>query len=175
VKGTGILRAYEMDYVAVAGKIIQAFPDILSVQFTSYRVKRIVELPIQKDSFIAGIVRGFRESGGIDVIGRTPGKIGIMCPGFQDIVLEVMMMDQEKTVRFTHISEFPQAFPVPVIIPGQIVFAQSIPGNSLTRPGKRLFIKGSPDLPVHPPDALVVIAPPVVPEPVVVFQCNYMI
>ena len=66
--------------------------------------------------------------------------------------------------------EVGEPVPIPRVEFGQIVFAQSVPGRALAAAGEGLFVVGRSDVAVGLADHRVVVAPPVVPQTVVVVE-----
>ena len=93
----------------------------------------------------------------------------------QDIVLEIMLMQQDQPLLIGEAGKLLQTTPIPGIVLGQIIFAQTIPGETMPAAGKGLLVKGRSHISVHASYALVVVPSPIVPKAIVMFECGSVI
>jgi hypothetical protein len=82
-------------------------------------------------------------------------------------MLEIVLMEQQQSFRFSFVGKLFQTSPVPCVRTGQIILAHSFPSRSLSATGKRLFVERSPNIPVAAADTFVVIPATVVPKSVI--------
>ncbi|MNE60988.1 hypothetical protein D3C80_1561710 [compost metagenome] len=83
-----------LNYTIVVFEIIQAFPDISPMQFSTFRITDVVILFGHKYAFIARIRYRFWKPRAIYVVCSTPGEISIMSSSFNNIMLKVILMHQ---------------------------------------------------------------------------------
>ena len=144
------------------------------MQVPSCRMCQVVELFGKENPFVARIIGRFGKSGVIDVVFRSPGTIGPMGAGFNDVVLKIVLMQENQTVFVGSIGELLQPAPIPMVVFGQIVFAETVVSRSLSAAGERLFVKRRPHIAVYPADTFVVVATAVVPQTVVVVDGEHV-
>ena len=135
----------------------------------------IIEHIRHKNAFIACKRNRFREVRFINIITASPRTVHPMCTGFQNIMLEIVLMEQEQSFSTSLFRKFFQTCPIPCIGTVQIIFTQAFPGNALTATSERLFIKGAPYISIAPTDAFMVIPATIIPKSVILVKYEYII
>ena len=92
MKRACIFGADELDDAGVIGKVVETLPDKGAVQIMPGRIGGVIELFGEEDAFIARIGGRFGEAGIIDIVCRAPGEVGVVGAGFDDIMLEIVLM-----------------------------------------------------------------------------------
>ena len=104
-----------------------------------------------------------------------------MGTSLQDIVLEVVLVLQQKSDGFALFCKFLQAVEVPAVQLGEVVFRHTVPRQvgktdlHTTGAGKGLLIEGSPGIAILAADALVVVAAAVFPYKLIPSNDRYLI
>src|SRR5690606_19444491 len=93
-----------------------------------------------------------------------------MRAGFENVVLEVVIVQQHDPLLLAQRDKLRQAGPVPGVVLRQVVLAQSVPGSADAAAGERLLVKRRPHVAIHPADTLMIVAAAVVPEAIVVLE-----
>src|SRR5699024_2462305 len=94
----------------------------------------------------------------------------------QNIMLKIVLVDQHNTFPLCPIRKMVETVPVPVIVLCQIILTKSIPGRTLSAPGKRLFVKRGPYISIHALHTLMIVAPSVVPKSIIMIHgCNVIL
>ena len=122
----GTVVSNKMNDTAVVGKVVEALANVGLMQWPADWVIHVVELLGEEDPLVARIRRGLRKSCVVDVVGRTPGEIGPVGPSFDDVVLEVILMDEHEPLLIRQVGELLQARPIPAVVLRQIVSAQTV-------------------------------------------------
>ena len=112
----GIFSTNGLDDIPVELKIIEAFVDVRKMQLLPCFIGDIIELLVHENAFVSGIGNGFRESGIVDVVGRSPWKISIMRSGFNDIVLEIVLMDEQQRLLIGQCCKLRKPVPIPFVV-----------------------------------------------------------
>ena len=172
---TGKLCTGQLNHIRIIGKVVQALTNVSSMQLTSHRMIDIIEHIRHKNAFIACKRNRFREVRFINIITASPRTVHPMCTGFQNIMLEIVLMEQEQSFSTTLFRKFFQTCPIPCIGTVQIIFTQAFPGNALTATSERLFIKGAPYISIAPTDAFMVIPATIIPKSVILVKYEYII
>ncbi len=152
-----------MDHVAIVRKGIQVFPDVAAVDGAAEIVGGVVEEVRLENALVTGVGRGFRKGGGIDVVGLPPRKVRPVRPGFQEVVLEIVLGEQNGSLVIAEIGKLFQPVPVPRVEHRQVVSAQPVPGPAGAAASERLFVERRDHISIRPAHAGVIIAPAVVP------------
>ena len=142
------------------------------MQFTPDRMGRIIKRYRHEYPLVTCIIHRLRKSGVVDIVGAAPWEVGIMRPRLDDIMLEILLMDQDQSLPIRDVHKSFQSIPVPLVVFGQIIFTQSVPGRSVSRSGKRQFVKRRPDITIHPAHTLVIITATIVPESVMLLNAD---
>jgi len=86
-----------LKYIGIIRKSIQTFLNIGLMQRPTDRMTHIIKQFRHINAFISRIRRRLRKTRIIDIVGRPPGEIGPMGPGFQQVVLKIIVMHQYKS------------------------------------------------------------------------------
>ena len=164
---TGKLRTDQLYHICIIGKIIQALANILSMKLTTYRMTDIIKHIRYKATFVTGKRNRFRHIGLIDIIGRPPRTVYPMCSRLQDIMLEVILMEKQKTFLRPFFGKLLQPVPIPCIGTVQIILAQSFPSSTFSTAGKRLFVEWPPHISITATDTLMIVTTTLIPQTVI--------
>src|SRR6184192_719901 len=137
MQGASVFGARELNDIRIFFEVVQTLPDIVAMEFSSNRMRNIVKLFGHENALVAGIRRRFGKSGIVDIVGRTPRKIRPMRAGFQDIVLKIILMKQDKPAFVAPIGKLFQPVPIPRITFCEIIAAETVPGSALAASGER--------------------------------------
>jgi len=133
-------------------------------------MRDVIELLGHEDALVSGVKRRLGKARVVDVVRRPPREVAPMGASFEDVVLKVILVKQDHAAVVADVSEVSQPAPIPGIVPGQIVSAQTVPSGALTAAREGQLIKRWPDIAVGAASALVVIAPTVIPESIIVIK-----
>src|SRR6476469_6998000 len=89
------LFANELYYAIVVFEIVETLPYIFFMQFSPHGVGQIIKLLAIKYSLIACIIYRLNKPGIVDIVCGPPRKIGIVCPGFNNIMLEIIVVNKQ--------------------------------------------------------------------------------
>src|SRR5439155_18266000 len=96
MQGASVFGARELNDIRIFFEVVQTLPDIVAMEFSSNRMRNVVKLFGHENALVAGIRWRLGEACVVDIICRTPRKIRPMRAGFEDIVLEIVLMKQDK-------------------------------------------------------------------------------
>jgi hypothetical protein len=106
----GVFFAAQEDDVRVATQHVQALADVRSVQIAAQRIRNVIKAACRR--CVVG------QACRLDAVGRSPGKVHIMCVGFQERVLHVEVVEQDRPLAVTQIGEPFQPLEIPVVVLG---------------------------------------------------------
>src|SRR5262249_32664154 len=109
-------------------------------------------------------------AGVLKTVGRPPSKVRPVGAGFEDVVLEVHLLDEDQTLPLAQAGELLQPGEVPGVELREVVLAQPVPCPPAAAPRPRLLVEGRPHVAVDAADHLMVVPPAVVPQPPVMTQ-----
>src|SRR5262249_41920379 len=149
--------------------------DIELVHLPSDWMVNIVEQIRHKNPFAAGKRGRLREIGRLQTIGRSPREIDPMSPCFQNVVLEITVVQKHEAFLVTLRRKFPKPPEEPGIEFREVVFAQAVPGSALSTASPRLLVERRPDVAIDAANHFMIVAPPVVPKGIVVLDGRLVI
>ena len=172
---TRILFTNRLNHVRLISKGIQHLHDILLMQLAHHRIIYIIEVFRHPYTLITGKRNRFWEHRTIDIVHRTPRTIYPMGTCFQDIMLEIVLVDNQQTILGSFFCQFLHAADVPRIQLCEVILTQSVPSRALSASGKRLLIERSPDITITAAYTFVVITATVIPQAVVLVEEHHML
>ena len=112
---SGVLVAYQLHHVVLVFQTFQAGTDVLFVERTQHFVVLVVELFRHEDAFVARKRHRFGEVGLVHIVDRTPRTVHPMGARFENVVLEIVLVEQHNTLFGTLFCKFVKARPIPLV------------------------------------------------------------
>ena len=79
------------------------------MQFAPDRVTHVIKLFGHEDALVTRERRRFRKVGMIDTVRRAPRTVHPMCPGLEDVVLEIVFVEQHQSALVAEVGELFQS------------------------------------------------------------------
>ena len=167
MKRSGKLLTDGMNDIRTIRKSIQCLQNILTVQFTSDGMCRIIEIFRHKDALVSSKRNRFRELRMIDIISTAPRTIYPVSASLQDVVLKIVLIDEHHSLFSAFLCQLLQPIEIPGVGSCQIIFTQSIPCCPFATTCKRLLIERSPHIAVTTLHPLMIITTAIIPQAIV--------
>ena len=118
---TSVFGADEMHHVGLVLQFVQTHADVLLVKRAQNGIVLVIELFGHEDALVAGKRHGFGEARLVHIIDGAPRAVHPVGSGFQYIVLEIVLMEEENALFIGFFCKLLQAHPVPFIGLGKVV------------------------------------------------------
>ena len=136
---TGILGARHLDDIGAVREVVEALANVSSVQRATSRVAHVVKQRSHKDPLVADVRRRLGKAGVVHIVRGPPRAISPVGAGFENVVLEIILMEQNQPAFIAKRRKLPQPRPIPWIELGQIILAEAIPGCAAPASREGLF------------------------------------